>query len=313
MVNSLAYQSTFKAGRALLSPNFFVTNPNAAFARVLQNDSYSKYHSLQVEIRRRFSAGLQFQASYTLARTMNDGTGTVNNQSTLTSYRTLRNLRLDYVNSGQDQRHRFVGNVIYDLPFGTGRRYFNGAWAPVRKAIEGWTIGGIVTYQTAASPFFFNSNRSTFNSFNAGSNPAQLGSMTFEQIRDSLGVFKTPQGVFFIDPKLLDITTNPTTGALVSARLKPGILTAPAPGQFGNFPRNSMWGPNFTQTDITLVKRTYFSERGNVEFRAIAFNIFNHPNFTYTGDTFDTANFGRITGLTGTTSRQISAAIGINW
>ena len=313
MVNSLAYQSTFKTGRALLSPNFFVTNPNAAFARVLQNDSYSKYHSLQVEIRRRFSAGLQFQASYTFARTLNDGTGTANNQSTLTSYRTLRNLRLDYVNSVSDQRHRFVSNVIYDLPFGTGRRYLNGAWAPVRKAIEGWTIGGIVTYQTAAAPFFFNANRSTFNSFNAGSNPAQLGSMTFEQIRDSLGVFKTPQGVFFIDPKLLDITTNPTTGALVSARLKPGILTAPAPGQFGNFPRNSLWGPNFTQTDITLVKRTYFSERGNVEFRAIAFNIFNHPNFTYTGDTFDTANFGRITGLTGTTSRQISAAIGINW
>jgi len=312
MASSLAYQTTFRTGRALLPPAFFVTNPNASFARVLQNDSYSKYHSLQVEIRRRFSGGLSFQASYTLARTLNDGTGTINNQSTLTSYRSLRDLRLDYQNSVQDQRHRFVSNVVYDLPFGTGRRYLSGAWAPVRKAIEGWTLGGIFTYQTA-TPFFFASNRSTFNSFNPGFNPAQLGSMTFNQIRDSLGVFKTPLGVFFIDPKLLDITTNPTTGLLASARLKPGILNSSAPGEFGNFPLNSLFGPNFTQTDITVVKRTNFSERGNVEFRVIAFNIFNHPNFTYGGDNFDGANFGRITGLQGTTSRQISAAVGINW
>jgi hypothetical protein len=311
MVGSLAYSSTFRTGRALLPPAFFVTNPNAQFARVLNNDSYSKYHSLQIELRRRFSSGLSFQASYTLSRTMNDGTGTVNNQSTLTSYRTLRNLRLDYVNSVQDQRHRFVSNVVYDLPFGTGRKWGNGLYAPIRKAIEGWTIGGILTYQTAASPFEFNSNRSTFNSFNAGVNPAVLGSMSFEQIKNSLGVFKTGVGVFFIDPKLLDITI--AGGKLSSATLKDGILLAPNPGEFGNFPINSLWGPNFTQTDITIVKRTNFSERGNVEFRVIAFNIFNHPNFTYGGNNFDAAPFGQITGLTGTTSRQISAAIGINW
>ncbi|HSB10748.1 MAG TPA: hypothetical protein VLM38_14770, partial [Blastocatellia bacterium] len=150
------------------------------------------------------------------------------------------------------------------------------------------------------------------NSFNAGNNPAQLGSMTFEEIKNSLGVFKTGFGVFFIDPKLLDIDT--TGGVLRSARLKPGILTTPAVGTFGNFPLNSLWGPNFTQTDITVVKRTSFSERGNVEFRVIAFNIFNHANFSYGGDTFDGANFGRITGFaSGTTSRQISGSIGINW
>ena len=171
-----------------------------------------------------------------------------------------------------------------------------------------------MTYQTG-TPFYFTSGRSTFNSFNAGAAPAQLGSMTFEQIKKSIGVFKTPQGVFFIDPKLLDITTNPSTGALVSARLKPGILVAPAPGTFGNFPLNSLYGPHFSETDVTLVKRTNFRERGNVEFRVIAFNVFNHPNFTYGGDTFDSANFGRITGFVTncTCSRQISAAVGINW
>ncbi|MFY9558445.1 MAG: carboxypeptidase-like regulatory domain-containing protein [Blastocatellia bacterium] len=311
MANTLAYSSTYLNSRKNLAPNFFVTNPNAAFARVLGNFSYSKYHSLQLEIRRRFSGGLSFQANYTLARTLNDGTGTINNQSTLTSFRTLRDLRLDYQNSVQDQRHRMVANVVYDLPFGTGRRYLSGAWTPARKAIEGWTLGGIFTYQTA-TPFYFTSNRSTFNSFNAGINPAQLGSMTFNEIKENLGVFRTPQGIFFINPKLLDIVTNPATGALTSARLKEGILVPPAPGTFGNFPLNSLFGPNFTQTDITLAKRTYFTERGNVEFRVIAFNVFNHPNFNYGGNTFDTAIFGRINSTTGI-ERQISFSLGINW
>jgi hypothetical protein len=78
MVNTLAYSTTYRTNRANLAPNFFVMNPNAAFARVLSNDSFSNYHSLQMEVRRRFAAGLQFQANYTLSRTLNDGTGIVN-------------------------------------------------------------------------------------------------------------------------------------------------------------------------------------------------------------------------------------------
>jgi hypothetical protein len=312
MVNTLAYSSTYANTRKSLSPNFFVANPNAAFARVLSNGSYSNYHSLQVEIRRRFADGLQFQANYTLSRSLNDGTGISNNQSSLESYRTLRNLRLDYQNSDQDQRHRFVANAVYDLPFGTGRRYLSDLWSPLRKTIEGWTLGAIVTYQSG-SPFYFTSNRTTFNNFNAGTSPAQLlGGLTFDEIRKNLGVFKTGAGIFFVNPALLNITVNQTTGQVNTSTLKPGILGAPAPGTFGDFPLNSLFGPNFSQTDLSLVKRTNFSERGNVEFRVTAFNAFNQANFTFGGNDFDSASFGRITGTRGT-ERQFHFAIGINW
>jgi hypothetical protein len=311
--STLAFSPSFINTRKNLAPNFFVANPNAAFARVLDNASFSKYNSLQIEIRRRFSHGLQFQANYTLSHTLNDGTGTINNQSTLQSFRTLRNLRLDYQNSVQDQRHRFVANVVYDLPFGSGRRFLNNAWSPLRKTIEGWTLGTIVSWQTG-TPFYFNSNRSTFNAANPGLNPAQLLGMTFDDFKKHIGVFRTPVGVFFVDPALLNIVTNPTTGALVSARLKDGILGAPAPGTFGNFPLNSLYGPHFSQTDFSLVKRTYIKERTNVEFRVIAFNAFNHENFAYGGNTFDSSSFGRITGdATGAIPRQISFSVGLNW
>jgi len=283
-------------------------------ARVLGNGSFSNYHSLQVEIRRRFSAGLQFQANYTLSRTLNDGTTIVNNQSGFENYRTLRNLRLDYQNSDQDQRHRFVANAVYDLPFGKNARFLSNIWSPIGKVISGWTLGGIYTYQTG-SPFFFSSNRSTFNQFNAGINGADLVGMSFDELKKNLGVFKTGAGVFFVNPQLLNIvvTKNATTGATtVTSTLKNGILAAPAPGTFGNFPLNSLFGPNFTQTDLSLVKRTTFSERRNIEFRVTMFNAFNQTNFTYGGDTFDSANFGRINATRGT-ERQIHFALGVNW
>ncbi|HXG92081.1 MAG TPA: carboxypeptidase-like regulatory domain-containing protein [Blastocatellia bacterium] len=311
MVTTLAFSPTYRVGRANLPANFFVTNPFANFARVLGNFSYSNYHSLQVEIRRRFSQGLQFQANYTLSRTLNDGTTIVNNQSTLESYRTLRNLRLDYQNSDQDQRHRFVANTVYDLPFGTGRRFLSSGWGPIRKAIEGWTLGAIVTYQTG-TPFYITSGRSTFNNFNAGNAPAQLVGMTFDEFKKNIGVFKTGVGVFYINPSLLNIVTDPKTGQLISSRIKEGIFAAPAPGTFGNFPLNSLYGPNFTQTDLSIVKRTYFSEHGNVEFRVIAFNIFNQTNFTIGNVTFDAANFLRITGQQGQV-RQFSFNVAVNW
>jgi hypothetical protein len=308
--NTLAFSSTYRGNRANLPPAFFVTNPNAAFARVLNNDSYSNYHSLQAEVRRRFSQGLQFQANYTLSRTLNDGTGIVNNQSSLEAHRTLRNLRLDYQNSDQDQRHRFVANAVYDLPFGSGRRYL-GSYPVVRKIVEGWTVGTIVTIQSG-SPFFFSSNRSTFNNFNAGNNPAKLlGALTFDDIRNKLGVYKTAAGVFFIDPTLLNLTFG-ANGQLNSSRLKDGILGAPAPGEFGDFPMNSLFGPGYTQTDFSLVKRTNFSESGNVEFRFTAFNVFNKANFAFGGASFDSANFGRITGTRGT-ERQLHFALQVNW
>jgi hypothetical protein len=310
MAATLAYSSPYRANRLNLAPNFFVANPNAAFARVLSNGSYSNYHSLQMEIRRRFSAGLQFQANYTLSRTLNDGTGIANNQSSLESYRTLRNVRLDYQNSDQDQRHRFVANGVYDLPFGGGRRYMSGTWSPVRKMVSGWTVGAIVTYQSG-SPLSFTSNRTTFNNFNPGINPAQLVGTTFEEFKRHLGVFKTGAGVFFIDPAMLNLTFG-ANGQLNTSTLKDGLLGAPAPGTFGNFPLNALFGPNFTQTDLSIVKRTSFSESGNIEFRVTAFNAFNQANFTFGGNDFDSASFGRITNTRGT-ERQFHFSIGVNW
>ena len=59
----------------------------------------------------------------------------------------------------------------------------------------------------------------------------------------------------------------------------------PAAGSFGNLGRNTFYGPGFTNVDLALIKNTKITERLNLQFRADAFDLFNHPNFGQPGPT----------------------------
>ncbi len=307
MANTLAFTSTYRGNRANLAPNFFVVNPNANFTRLLSNASFSNYNSLQTEVRKRMRHGLYLQAGYTFSKALTDNEGS---QSTLQEYLTLRDLKLDKHRSTSDQTHRFIANFIYELPFGTGRRFMASGFKPLVKVIEGWQVGGILNWQSGQPVSIF-SGRSTFNN-SGGSFPAQLVGMTFQELKDAMGVYKNPVGVFFIDPKYLNITTSATTGALTGATLKEGLLGPPAPGTFGNLPTYCFTGPSFSQIDFSLTKRVLFTERSNFELKVNFLNAFNHANFNFSNTNFDNANFTRISGQRGS-PRIINFILSINF
>ena len=307
MASSLAFSSTFAGNRTKLPANFFVANPNAAFANLLANSSFSNYNSFQVEIRRRFSRGLYFQSNYTFSKALTDSEG---GQSTLESFRTLRALGIDKHRANFDQTHRFVSNFIYELPFGKGKTFLSNAYAPLRKVIEGWQVGSIITWQSG-SPLTIYSNRSTFNSANAGLNPAELVGISFEEFKKNIGIFKTGDGVFFINPALLNIQRDLNTGKATTITLKEGLLGSPAPGTFGNFPRNALTGPNYFQTDISILKRTNIGERTKVELKVNFLNAFNNVNFAVGSFNFDQANFGVIRSTFD--ARNMVIQLGINF
>jgi len=71
--------------------------------------------------------------------------------------------------------------------------------------------------------------------------------------------------------------------------LNPAAFATPAPGTFGNVPRNFLRGPGFKQFDIVLNKRIRFSESTNLEFRTEIFNVFNHTNFDIPGSRLNLA------------------------
>lgn len=71
--------------------------------------------------------------------------------------------------------------------------------------------------------------------------------------------------------------------------LNPAAFTTPAPGTFGDVPRNALRGPNFRQFDLILNKRFRLSESKSIEFRTEIFNIFNRTNFDFPGSRLNLA------------------------
>ncbi len=309
--NTLAFSTTYRANRenpALGLPgNLFVANPNAAFVNILKNDSKSNYNALEIEFRRRFSSGLQFQLDYTFSKALGDAVDNQgNSQADLASHKTLRDTKLDYRRSGQDQKGRFISNGVYELPFGKGRQFFSDANGFVDRTIGGWSVGAIVTWATGV-PFSVVSGRSTFNAA-TGNNGAQLSGITFAEFKKNIGIFRTPGGLLFVNPNLLNITlgtTGTTLGKITSSTLKAGLLTAPAPGTFGNFPINELRGPAYFNFDLSVTKRIPITEKVRVEIKSTFINVLNHPNFNYGTFNFDSTSFGRITSAKGT-SRQMN-------
>ncbi len=305
IASTLAFSNTYRANRenaALGIPaNFFLANPNASGARLLTNDSMSNFHSLQLEIRKRFSGGLMFQADYTFSKALSDAADAQgNNQNTLENFRTFRDKSLDYRRSNDDQTHRFVANGLYDLPFGHGRRFLSGINGFVNQAIGGWTVGGIVVWSTRP-PFHITSGRTSFNTWPAGAadaNPAQLLGISFEEFTKNVGVFRTPGGVFWFNPALLDVTLN-SAGRVSTSTLKPGLLGQPAPGSFGNFPLNSIDAGRFFNFDMSVTKRFPIRENVTFEIKTTMINVLNNANFTFGNAAFDSTSFGRITATQG--------------
>jgi hypothetical protein len=83
-------------------------------------------------------------------------------------------------------------------------------------------------------------------------------------------------------------------------QLNPAAFAPPAQGTFGNLGRNTFRGPNFSQFDLGIAKRTPIKERVTAEFRVEFFNLFNHPNFASPSENAllstaftSPANFGR--------------------
>ena len=99
----------------------------------------------------------------------------------------------------------------------------------------------------------------------------------------------------------------------------PAAFIQPLPGTFGSAGRNILQGPGISQTDASLSKKFYVTERTHLQFRAEVFNLLNHTNFnnpnpvvfaSATGGPSPTA--GVIT-ATSTTSRQVQLGLKLLW
>jgi hypothetical protein len=251
-------------------------NPNwdAIDMRLAEGDSW--YNSLQLTVQKQLRQGLQFQSSYTWAHALDNSQGQLgveggNNAGDVT------NRRYDKSSANFDLRHNWSLNSIYRLP-----SRFSGAAGVLAN---GWWLSGILTWRSG-DPINFAGN-STARRRGAISNRPDLkagvdladitrgGSIgcALASPTSNLAADSGPNGAASI------ITIAPGTPLGTKEMFyDPCAFGIPALGYIGSLGRNALYGPNFSNLNLSIVKDTplrMLGESGSLQFRAEFFNILN--------------------------------------
>ncbi|HEX8457854.1 MAG TPA: TonB-dependent receptor [Pyrinomonadaceae bacterium] len=121
--------------------------PNLGDVRVRDDEGRSQYDSLQVQVERRFSRGLQYLLAYTFSRTRDNAAGAFDapGQGSLFFVEPEGRSNIDFP-------HVFSFSNVYDLPFGRGRQYGTDIPRALDYVLGGWQINSIVRLQSG-QPF----------------------------------------------------------------------------------------------------------------------------------------------------------------
>jgi hypothetical protein len=273
--------------------NFFLPNPSTGVADLLNNSARSRYDSLQIEVRRRFSDGFYFQANYTLGKALTDAAGV--GQTRFDPLIDNDNPRNEYARADFDTEHVFNFSGIYELPFGKGKRFLNYGGI-LDYIIGGWQFSSIIRMSSGA-PITITDTRGTLNRAARSGRQTAFSTLTNQQISKLIGIYRTPCGIFWINPSVINLNQSALQSGNCSQLLSgatgqasvgfdptgspfPGqVFFNVAPGQTGNMARNAWNGPFFFNWDASLMKNFKITERIRFQIRGEAFNVLNTPNF----------------------------------
>lgn len=232
------------------------------------NGSKARYDGLSVNLTRRFSKGLSFDSSYTLARHNSDSAGAVptaftgeNGPSTLDIYRG----DADWGPVAYTRRHRSVSTFYYALPLRADN--------PVAAAlVDGWDITGVLVLQSGSFETAAFSNR------DPSGTGATVRGFTSTQRPDQVG-----------DPNIADPTADRYWDVAAFA------LPANNIGRFGNAKVGTLIGPGTRVFSTTVGKNFRLMGRQRARFEMAVSNLFNIENFDVPNRTITSSSFGRVT------------------
>ncbi len=284
-VSNMATNSAAQRANAIaagLAPNFFVVNPGVSSANFLTNLGGSTYNAGTVDLRRRLSHGVLFDANYTFSKGMT---------SVYTSLRAPLTKALSPLNI----THAFKMNWIYELPIGHGHALLGGAHGALDRIVSGWSIDGTGRVQSGDPVSMGN---------------VRLAGMTRADLQNAIAMrFNNGAKIaYFLPQDIIDNTfraynvsatsatgygaQGPPSGRYISPANGPGCIEVYS-GQCGGTSL-IVYGPHFTRFDVSAVKRTRISERVNLEIRGELLNAFNNINFivgSSNSDTNSVSNF----------------------
>lgn len=283
--------------QAGLPQTFFQAYPQfGGSLNVLDSGDESNYHAFEAQIARRFTSGLSYQLSYTLAKSLDNrsfdpaftrvGRGAA--QSATASPYDNAHRGLNYARSDFDRRHSIQGTWVFELPFGKSGRWGKSSNDFVDRLISGWQYAGVLNI-SSGRPFTIFSGSNTFS--NVVQTPANCLSAG---CGDDAGNIRWIGGV----PHLFDPVTQRA------------LFTVPDAGALANKGRNAFTLPSFFNTDFSIGKKTRILEGHSIETRLEMQNAFNHVNYSLPESATITApTFGRSRGASGNSSRKMQLSM----
>jgi hypothetical protein len=251
--------------------NETVTYPGFGGIRLAYNEGNAIYNSLQTSLTGTIHRDLHLQAAYTLAKAQDSTTSVGSGGDLNNATNPYAGWKYDFGPSQFDRRNVFFTNFVYDIPF-----LRDSSNHMLKSAVGGWQLSAIITEETGA-PLNLGVSGTTASSIigNTGVRPNITGSITY--------------------PKTAASWFNPSTSVFSAP------VCATGPDCYGNAPFDALRGPGRDNFDLSLKKLFSFTERFKMEFRADAFNAWNHTQFH--GDdnnggiglNVGSSNFGQVT------------------
>jgi hypothetical protein len=242
------------------SPYIYPYNPPNFNAILLLGDvGKTHYNSLQLKAETKTPQyGLYALVAYTYAHTYDNGLSDGLGSELSAPYFPLPNWQnLDWSLSQIDLNQSFTGSVIYDLPFGKGKM-FGGRWNGVTNSLLGnWQVTLIERALSGFAVPLIDSSNQSGTTFNAGGNDNN---------------YNRPDRVANCNP----YAANHGQHQWINST----CFVAPPPGELGNAARVPITGPDFVNSDFSVIKQFALPrEQMGLNFRAEFFNLFNHPQF----------------------------------
>ena len=256
----------------------------------------SSYNSLQAKVEKRAGA-LYLLNSFTWSRTFDLASGHLETSNNDNSRVNFANPRNDYGPSGYDQPLNNTTTVVYDLPYGHGRRFGGQSGYLVNAVLGGWQAT-IINTVTSGLPYNLTYSTSSSN---------QLYTTDLVTFRPQM----TQAGAAIVAPAANRVKTATT----LSGYLDKTFLAAPSVAggnttPYGNISRNKFRSYAYYNTDFGLHKAfPLWSDTSNLDFRAEAFNVLNKVNYQAPDGNISNGSFGSITSAYAPRQLQLAAKI----
>jgi hypothetical protein len=256
----------------------------------------SSYNSLQAKLEKRVGA-LYLLDSFTWGRTFDLASGHLETSNNDNSRVNFANPRNDYGPSGYDQPINNTTSIVYDLPYGRGRKYGAQVNRFVDAVLGGWQAT-VINTMTSGLPFNL-----TYNS--SSSNP--LYTTDLVTFRPQLTV---PSANIKAPASNRAKTATALTGYLDKTYLAVPSVALGNTNPYGNVSRNKLRSYAFFNTDFGLHKGFgLWSDASKLEFRAEAFNVLNQVNYQAPDGNISNGSFGTITNAYPARQLQLAAKL----